>query len=318
VTAITPAKNQGNALGIEFLGVCKRYGRRDVLHEVSFAAPAGAVTALLGPNGAGKTTLLRILLGLAYPNRGAALIGGQPLLSTPNPARMIGVVFETFGVNGGFRVQDCVAVRRQEQAATEPSAEALCQEVGLGGFERQRVKRLSLGMRQRLAFGLATAGQPPVLVLDEPFNGLDPEGMRWAAGAIRRQAERGAAVLVSSHLLRDMETVADRAVMIHGGKVSACAAIRDLRDQAGLDSCVLVESDDPARLAQAVSLLGGTTSTAPDGIEVSGVSSMQLVNLSQSSGIALRLLSTESSWLEASYFRLVGADQSASAKGDTQ
>ena len=289
---------------VEFDAVTKRFSGSQVLTDVSFKAPPGQITCLLGPNGAGKSTLLRTLLGLVGPTDGCALIDGRGLFEFPKPALVVGAVFESFGMNPSWMVRTCLRVRSAEIGLRRDDEERIYSRIGLEGTHRRRIGKLSLGMKQRLAIGVAILGSPPVLVLDEPFNGLDPEGLRWATTVLREEAQRGATVLVSSHLLKDMELIADRAILLHRGTVTALGTIDEIRTSAGLDSRVLVEADDAARLVLAVGQAGGEARLVADGVEVLGLGSLDLLNVARASGVQMRLISTETSWLEASYFRL--------------
>jgi ABC-2 type transport system ATP-binding protein len=191
---------------ISFSRVTKRFGATLALDDVSFEAQPGSVTGFLGPNGAGKSTSLRVLLGLVRPDSGEARIGGTPYAALPNPGR---TGLETLRL--ACLTMGCPRVR----------ADAVLDEVGLTEAEaRRRVGTYSLGMRQRLGIAQALLGDPAVLVLDEPANGLDPQGQRWLGDLLRSRTERGGTVLLSSHQLSDVGRLAERAVVVNGGHVA--------------------------------------------------------------------------------------------------
>ncbi len=200
----------------------KSYGGRTVLEDVSFTVPAGSIVGFLGPNGAGKSTTMRILLGFADADSGTAFVDGRPYRRLPNPAVVVGSVLDS----------ECFHPGRTGLAALQLATASMClptsriagaaAEAGLTPEElRRRVRGYSLGMRQRLALALALLGDPQVLVLDEPTNGLDPQGQRWLGELLRRRADAGCAVLLSSHQLSSVGRLADRLVMIGGGRIVA-------------------------------------------------------------------------------------------------
>lgn len=199
----------------------KRYGRVCAVDNVTFTCAPGTITGFLGRNGAGKTTTLRMITGLTRPDSGQAAIGGQPFARLANPARVVGTLLDAGAFHNGrtgretLRI-DCTVIGVPRSRADEALAAA-----GLAGDADRRVGGYSLGMRQRLGIAHALLGEPSVLILDEPANGLDPEGMAWTRGLLRDFAGRGGTVLLSSHLLSEVEAIADCLVIINGGKVIA-------------------------------------------------------------------------------------------------
>ncbi|WP_213456285.1 ABC transporter ATP-binding protein [Rhizomonospora bruguierae] len=207
---------------IVFDGLTKRYGTATALDRVSFTAPAGTITGLLGPNGAGKSTTLRILLGLARADSGRASIADRRYPELANPALLAGSLLDADCFHPGRTAKEslrlaCLTIGLPLARVTE-----VLDEVGLSAKEsRRRVRTFSLGMRQRLGLALALLGRPAALILDEPANGLDPHAQRWLADLLRAEAARGCAVLLSSHQLAEVEQLADRLVLIDGGRVLA-------------------------------------------------------------------------------------------------
>jgi ABC-2 type transport system ATP-binding protein len=196
----------------------KRYDGRSVLQDVSFRCEPGTVTGFLGPNGAGKTTTLRVLCGLSEPDTGRATVLGGAYRDLPNPARRVGVLLDASAQHPGRRGREVLAVSAQTIGVPERRVDDLLGLVGLDrAAARKRVRQYSLGMRQRLGLAHALLGDPEVLILDEPANGLDPEGMRWMRGLLRDFADRGGTVLLSSHLLGEVQAIADRIVIIGAG-----------------------------------------------------------------------------------------------------
>ncbi|WP_020015040.1 ABC transporter ATP-binding protein [Promicromonospora sukumoe] len=214
---------------IKFDGVTKAYQGHVVLDAVDLQAPAGAVTGFLGPNGAGKSTALRILVGLARADSGRATIGGRSYRSLTRPAATVGVLLDADAVHPGRTGRETLALTCIALGLPRRRADEALDRVGLSRREgRQRARGYSLGMRQRLGLAHALLGDPDVLVLDEPANGLDPQGQRWLAELLRDQADRGRTVLLSSHQLAEVEQLADHLVIIGGGRVLSAGTTADL------------------------------------------------------------------------------------------
>ena len=200
----------------------KQRGGRAVVSDVTFRCEPGTITGFLGPNGAGKTTTMRMLVGLSEPDRGAARILGVRYRDLPNPGRRVGILLDASAQHSGRRGREALAVSAQMMGVPAQRVDTLLELVGLDeAAARRRVGQYSLGMRQRLGLAHALLGDPEVLILDEPANGLDPEGMRWMRGLLRGFADRGGTVLLSSHLLAEVEAVADRMMIIGGGRIQA-------------------------------------------------------------------------------------------------
>ena len=211
----------------------KRYGAVTAVDDLTFTPPPGRVTGLLGANGAGKTTTLRILLGLAEPTSGRALVDGRPYRELAAPLRTIGAVVAPDGFHPGRTGRAALRVAARYAAVGADRVEQVLSAVGLLEDGARRVGTYSFGMRQRLAVAQALLGDPPVLVLDEPANGLDPHGVRWLRGLLRGLAAEGRSVLVSSHLLAELAQTADDAVVIDHGRLVAHEPIADLLARLG-------------------------------------------------------------------------------------
>jgi ABC-2 type transport system ATP-binding protein len=207
---------------IEVNELSKRYGDQVAVDGVSFRCERGTVTGFLGPNGAGKSTTLRMICGLTPPTSGEALVCGVPYRSLANPGRRVGVLLDASAQHAGRTGREVLALSALVLGVGAARVEELLDRVGLAGpAARKRVRGYSLGMRQRLGIAHALLGEPEVLILDEPANGLDPEGIRWMRSLLREHAARGGTVLLSSHLLHEVERTADRLVVITRGRVVA-------------------------------------------------------------------------------------------------
>lgn len=214
---------------IEISHLVKRHGPRTVVDDVSFTARPGRVTGFLGPNGAGKSSTLRILLGLDRATSGTALIDGAPYRSLRRPLCTVGAMLDGPGANTGRTTRAHLRWVAQSNAIPTSRVNEVLALTGLQEAARTRIGRLSLGMGQRLGIAAALLGTPRVLVLDEPTNGLDPDGMRWLRRFLRSLADDGTAVLVSSHLMSEMEGTADDVVVIARGSVLACGTVPEVR-----------------------------------------------------------------------------------------
>ncbi|WP_203982781.1 ABC transporter ATP-binding protein [Sphaerisporangium rufum] len=207
---------------IELNHLTKRYGGRAAVDGVSFRCEPGTITGFLGPNGAGKSTAMRMICGLAVPTSGTALVCGRPYRSLGMPGRRVGVLLDAAAQHPGRTGREVLALSARVLGVTRSRVEELLGVVGLAGpAAGRRVRGYSLGMRQRLGIAHALLGDPEVLILDEPANGLDPMGIRWMRVLLRGHADRGGTVLLSSHLLAEVERTADRLVMIAGGRIVA-------------------------------------------------------------------------------------------------
>ncbi|MEV4808451.1 ABC transporter ATP-binding protein [Micromonospora avicenniae] len=243
----------------------KRYGRHQAVDDVSFRCEPGTVTGFLGPNGAGKSTTLRMICGLTPPSTGRAMVGGRPYRDLENPGREIGVLLDASAQHAGRTGREALGVAAYTMGLDRRAVAAKLELVGLdGAAARRRVRAYSLGMRQRLGLALALLGDPRVLILDEPANGLDPEGIFWMRGLLRDFADRGGTVLLSSHLLREVEAVADRLVVIGGGRIVAQGDKTELLSGGG----TLVRARDAEALRRALAAAALTVRETDDGLLV--------------------------------------------------
>src|SRR5262249_54256188 len=212
----------------EVRGLTKCFGRVTAVRGVSFTAPAGKVTGFLGPNGSGKTTTLRVALGLVRPDAGAALIGGVPYGRLARPRRTVGALLEASGFHPGRRARDHLLVLADAAGIPGPRVDEVLGQVGLAAAAGRRVREFSLGMRQRLRPARAPPGDPRVLLLDEPANGLDPAGIAWLRGLLRGLADDGRTVIVASHVLSEIAQTADHVVIVSAGQVRFAGALGDI------------------------------------------------------------------------------------------
>ena len=204
---------------VEVRDLTKTFGRVTAVRGMSFTAPAGKVTGFLGPNGSGKTTTLRIVLGLVREDAGAALIGGVPYGRLARPRQTVGAMLEATGFHPGRRAGDHLRVIADAAGIPGRRVDEVLAQVDLTSAARRRVREFSLGMRQRLGLATALLGDPRVLLLDEPANGLDPAGIAWLRGLLRRQADEGRTVIVASHVLSEVAQSADHVVIVSAGQV---------------------------------------------------------------------------------------------------
>src|SRR5215208_4065380 len=259
--AANPAGRESAGM-IQTHGLTKQLGGRTVVSDVTFRCEPGTVTGFLGPNGAGKTTTMRMLVDLSEPDSGYAQILGGRYRDLPNPGRRVGILLDASAQHAGRRGREALAVSAHTMGVPAQRVDALLELVGLDETAaRQRVGTYSLGMRQRLGLAHALLGDPEVLILDEPANGLDPEGMRWMRGLLRTFADRGGTVLLSSHLLHEVEAVADQLVIIGGGRIAAQGSRSELLAGSG----TLVRAPDAAALASALEAAGLGAKPVPDG-----------------------------------------------------
>jgi ABC-2 type transport system ATP-binding protein len=291
---------------IQSQGLTKRFSGRTVLQDVTFRCEPGTVTGFLGPNGAGKTTTMRLLCGLSSPDAGYATVLGGPYRELPNPGARVGILLDASAQHGGRRGREALAVSAQLMGVDGDRIDGLLQRVGLDhSAARKRVRQYSLGMRQRLGIAHALLGDPEVLILDEPANGLDPEGMRWMRALLRDFADRGGTVLLSSHLLREVEAVADQLVIIGGGRIVAQGGRDDLLAGAG----TLVAAPDEAALVAALDAASLTVRPADAGGFLVDAEPEEVGRAALAGGVALsRLGPSESAGLEQLFFDLTTGD----------
>jgi ABC-2 type transport system ATP-binding protein len=262
----------------------KRYGPHTAVDDVSFRCEAGTVTGFLGPNGAGKSTTMRMICGLTPPTVGAATVDGMPYRRLPNPGRRVGVLLDASAQHPGRTGRETLSLAAQILGVDQGRVDALLELVGLDAKAgRKRVRQYSLGMRQRLGLAHALLGDPRVLILDEPANGLDPEGIFWMRTVLRDFADRGGTVLLSSHLLREVEAVADRLVVIGGGRVVADGSKEELLAGSG----VRVRGLEPEKLEWALTSAGVAATRTPDGALVAQTDAETVGRAAAAAGLVL-------------------------------
>jgi ABC-2 type transport system ATP-binding protein len=288
-------------------GLTKRYGSTLAVDDLSFEIERGTVTGFLGPNGAGKTTTLRILLDLVHATNGTATIDGQRYRDLAEPAKRVGSVLEATNFHPGRKGRNHLRVLARPQGIPDSRVDELLDLVDLRGAAQKRVKTYSLGMRQRLTIAGALLGDPDVLILDEPANGLDPEGIRWLRGFLRGFAERGRTVFVSSHVLSEMAQLADRVVIIHRGRLISHTSLGEILARAEGGGGVRVRSPEADRFRQVLAAAGvEATATAADALAVKDTPIERVGELAAEHRVVLHELSAESASLEEVFLGLTG------------
>jgi len=287
---------------IEVTSLSKRFGETLAVDNLSFRVEPARVTGFLGPNGAGKTTTMRSVLGLVRPTSGSATVLGRPFRNLDEPARRVGAVLEATAFHPGRSGRNHLRVLATEAGIPGERVEEVLALVELTDAGKRRAGGYSLGMRQRLALAAALLGDPDVLVLDEPANGLDPAGVRWLRDLLRQLAERGRTIFVSSHILSEVEVIADEIVIIHDGKFVASGTTQELVARAS--GGVRVRSPDVARLRELLAARGAQVADADGSLLVSGMPQEAIGELAAANGVVLHELATERASLEQAFFEL--------------
>ncbi|MFI7461952.1 ABC transporter ATP-binding protein [Nonomuraea sp. NPDC049646] len=289
---------------IEVDQLTKRYGGVTAVNALTFTVRPGCVTGFLGPNGAGKSTTMRMILGLNRPTSGTATIGGRPFARHRAGLRHAGALLDAGDVHGGRTAAAHLSALARGNGLPRRRVGEVLREVGLEGVARRRVGGFSLGMRQRLGIATALLGDPPVLLFDEPVNGLDPEGVRWVRGLFRRLAREGRTVLVSSHLMSEMEHTADRLVVIGRGELIADESVAEFAAR-GTGASVTVRCGDPAELSAVLARAGARVRPDDDGaLTVTGLSAARIGELAFERRIVLRELAPRRASLEQAFMEL--------------
>jgi ABC-2 type transport system ATP-binding protein len=292
---------------IEVDGLAKRFGSAIAVDGLSFAVGAGTVTGFLGPNGAGKTTTLRVLLGLVRATSGRAVIWGKPYRELGHRRCRVGAVLEDSGAHPGRTVTDHLRVRCAAMGAGSSRIDAVLADTGMGELADRRAVGLSLGERQRLGLAAALLGEPEVLILDEPANGLDPAGVLWLRGFLRRFGEEGHTVLVSSHILAEVAQVADQAVLIDRGHLISAGPVTELI-RSGRQA-VVVRTPRAGLLGAALRSEGAAVrAIEPDRLDITGLDTEQVATLAAALGIPIYDITTSTGSLEEAFLRLTGAE----------
>jgi ABC-2 type transport system ATP-binding protein len=292
---------------ISIENLTKRYGQFTAVDDISFVAQSGKVTGFLGPNGAGKSTSMRIMVGLTPQDGGQALIGGHRFADIPNPSRHVGVLLDASAQHAGRTGREVLRISADTMGMGKGRVEEMLTLVGLSGSEaKRRVRNYSLGMRQRLGIANALMGDPSVLILDEPVNGLDPAGIHWMRGLLRNFAAKGGTVLLSSHLLHEVEMIADEMVLIGRGKIVAQGTKAELLQTAG----TYVKPEDPTALQQALVAADISALPSGDGAFRSEADPVAIGRAAAAAGVVLvELRPAEGAGLEEMFLQLTSDDQ---------
>ncbi|MEV4104917.1 ATP-binding cassette domain-containing protein [Nonomuraea sp. NPDC049649] len=289
---------------IEVTGLRKRFGRNVALDGMTFAVRPGRVTGFVGPNGAGKSTTMRVVLGLDVPDEGEALVGGRPYRSLEAPLTHVGALLDAGALQPSRTGRDHLLWLAHSQGLGKRRVDEVIGQVGLDAVARRRAGGYSLGMRQRLGIAAALLGDPPVLMLDEPFNGLDPDGIRWIRGLLRSLAAEGRAVLVSSHLMSELEDTAGQLVVVGRGRVLADLGVAELIETASRGRVTVRTT---AR-AQAMEVLVGAGAvvavTGADTVTASGLVAGRVVELLNGGGVPFSEVTAHRATLEEAYMEL--------------
>jgi len=284
----------------------KRYGAHRSVDRVSFRAQPGSVTGFLGPNGAGKSTTMRMMTGLTPPSAGRSTILGVPYADLPNPGRHVGVLLDASAQHTGRTGREILRLGATIMGLRHRRVDEMLEVVGLSGDEGdRRVGNYSLGMRQRLGIAHALLGDPQVLILDEPANGLDPAGIHWMRGLLKSFADRGGTVLLSSHLLHEIEVIADHLVVIGRGVIVADGSKAELLHAAGS----LVRGLEPGALARCLDAAGYPYQTTPDGAYVVEATREQIATATAHHGVVVtELRGADGAGLEDMFLQLTADD----------
>jgi ABC-2 type transport system ATP-binding protein len=289
--------------------VTKRYGEKVAVEDLSFTVEPGIVTGFLGPNGAGKSTTMRVILGLDRPDAGSARVNGQAYRDLPAPLREVGAMLEARAIHTGRSAYNHLLAMAQTHGVGRSRVEEVLEIVGLSEVARKRAGGFSLGMGQRLGIASALLGDPRTLILDEPANGLDPEGILWIRTLLKRLAGEGRTIFLSSHLMAEMAQTAEHLVIIGRGRLIADTTVADVLSQASRDAAVSVRSPQAGELGRALERAGAVVrAPEPDRLEVDGVGSARVGEIAAAEGIVLHELIQQSASLEEAFMSLTGGE----------
>ncbi|MEW2124371.1 ATP-binding cassette domain-containing protein [Streptomyces sp. NPDC007259] len=289
---------------IEVVGLRKRFGPRQALDGMTFTVRPGRVTGFVGPNGAGKSTTMRVILGLDAPDEGRALVGGVPYRTLRRPLRQLGALLDAAALQPSRTARNHLLWLAHSQGVRARRVDEVIEQAGLGTAARRRAGGFSLGMRQRLGIAAALLGDPPVVMLDEPFNGLDPDGIVWMRGLLASLAREGRAVLVSSHLMGELEDTADHLVVIGRGRVVADTGVAELL-AATSGGRVTLRTSAPPRATEVLRGAGATVLvTGPGTLGVTGLTDEETVALLARSGVPFSQVPAHRATLEEAYMEL--------------
>jgi ABC-2 type transport system ATP-binding protein len=289
---------------IEVTGLHKRFGPTAALDGMSFTVTPGQVTGFVGPNGAGKSTTMRVILGLDAADEGSALIGGRPYRSLRHPLSHVGALLDAAALQPSRSARNHLLWLAHSQGLTAKRVDQVIEQAGLQTAVRRKAGGYSLGMRQRLGIAAALLGDPPVLMLDEPFNGLDPEGIVWMRDFLRALARQGRAVLVSSHLMSELQDTADHLVVVGRGRVIADTSVADLLAAASGDRVTLRTTARPEAMTVLAHAGATVAATGRDTLTVSGLAAERIVALLGESAVPFSEVSPHHASLEEAYMEL--------------
>ncbi|WP_225640825.1 ABC transporter ATP-binding protein [Streptomyces werraensis] len=293
---------------IDVRDLTKEYGARRAVDDLTFTVPPGRVTGFLGPNGAGKSTTMRLVLGLDHPTSGSAGLDGRPYAALREPLRTVGALLDAGAALGSRTGRDHLRVLAATHRIPDRRVDEVLEETGLAPAARRRVRTYSLGMRQRLGIAAALLGDPEVVMLDEPSNGLDPEGIVWIRGLLRRLADEGRTVLVSSHLMNETASFADHLVVLGRGRLLADTPLREFID-ARVRPAVRVRTSDPDALENVLARHGHRAVRHPDGHwTVPDARVDDVGRLASADGVPLLELAADEGTLEQAYLDLTAAE----------
>jgi ABC-2 type transport system ATP-binding protein len=296
-------RGRSDDVAIVVSGLRKRFGATVALDGMSFTVQPGRVTGFVGPNGAGKSTTMRVILGLDTPDEGSALIGGRPYRSLRRPLRRVGSLLDAAALQPSRTARNHLLWLAHSQGLTARRVDEVIEQAGLEAVARRRAGGFSLGMRQRLGIAAALLGDPPALMLDEPFNGMDPEGIVWMRGFLRALAADGRAVLVSSHLMGELQDTADHVVVAGRGRVIADTSVaRLLATAAG--GRVTLRTTAPSAAEVLAAAGAGVTATGPGTLTVAGLPAEAVVALLGRHGVPFSEVSAHRATLEEAYLEL--------------
>jgi ABC-2 type transport system ATP-binding protein len=302
---------------IEVADLAKRYGRTVAVDGLSFTVRPGRVTGFLGPNGAGKSSTMRMMLDLDRPTKGRVLIDGLPYHRLRDPLRRVGSLLETQGAHGGRGARHHLRWLAQTNRIPKERVHEVLEQVGLTSVAHRRAGGFSLGMSQRLGLAAALLGDPPVLLLDEPVNGLDPEGVRWLRDFMKGLAAEGRTVFVSSHLMSEMALTADHLIVIARGRLLADTAANEFV-KTGSRSYVRIRTPEPERLRDALAAAGIALRQGADGaLEAEGTTAATIGELAAAQRLVVHEISERSASLEEAFMRLI-ADAGTDTDGGSR
>jgi ABC-2 type transport system ATP-binding protein len=291
---------------IEARGLSKRYGATLAVDNLSFTITPGVVTGFLGPNGAGKSTTMRLILGLDSPTTGSVAVNGRPYPYSPAPMREVGALLDATAIHGGRTAHQHLRWLAQAGGLPRRRVDEVLEIVGLTDVAKRRIGTFSLGMSQRLGIATALLGDPETLLFDEPVNGLDPEGIRWIRTLLKRLASEGRTVFVSSHLMHEMEVIADHVLVIGRGRLIADMSIAEFVQRSS-GSHVKVVSPHAERLSQLLNAAGASVSDGSNGaLVVTQLDARRIGEIAAANQIVLHELAPQHAGLEAAFMELTG------------